>query len=125
MIQILEYARRRRLEIVFGMPDARPGAHHLHIARLGTALVAEVVLVRDGPLADIGDDFHVGVRVSRKAGVRRDFIIVPYPQCAPAHPGRVRIVAERKVVLGLEPAVIRGGEFAEWSAFDHCHVSGE
>ena len=31
----------------------------------------------------------------------------------------VGVVAEREVVLGLEPAMIRAAKFVEWSAFDH------
>src|SRR6266446_1822705 len=120
----LEDPGRPRLEIVFGVPDARSGSHHLHVACLGTTLVAEAVLVRNGTLADIGDDFHVGVGVRRKARVRSDLVIVPYSQRAPAHSGRVGEFAEGKVVLGLEPAMIRGGELVEWSAFDHCDAPG-
>jgi hypothetical protein len=96
------------------MPDPA-----LYVARLGTPLVAEAVLVRNGTFADIGDDFHVGVGMRRKAGIGCDFIIVPYPQRAPAHAGRVRELAEGKVVLGLEPAMVAAGELVEWSAFDH------
>ncbi len=109
----LEDPGRPRLEIVFGVPDAGPRTHHLHIACLGTALVAEVVLVRDGALADVGDDFHVGVRMGWKAGVGGDLIVVPHAQSAPAHSGWVREFAERKVVPGPEPAMVRGGELVE------------
>jgi hypothetical protein len=48
--------------------DAGARAHHLDVARLGAALVAQVVLVGDRAFADIGDDLHVGVRVRREAG---------------------------------------------------------
>jgi hypothetical protein len=50
------------------MAHAGAGAHHLDVAGLGAALIAERVLVRDRALADIGDDLHVGVRVRREAG---------------------------------------------------------
>src|SRR4029077_7787322 len=58
-----------RLQIVLRMTDAGAGTHHLHVAGLGAALVAETVLMGDRPLADIGDDLHVGVWVRRKPGV--------------------------------------------------------
>ncbi len=37
----LENARRPRFAIILGVPDARARAHHLYVARLGPALVAE------------------------------------------------------------------------------------
>src|SRR6516165_2454078 len=101
------------------MPDARSGTHHLHIAGLGSALVAEAVLVRDGALADIGDDLHVGVRVWWEAGVGGNLVVVPHPKGAPAHSGGVHVLPEGKVVPGFQPAMIGGGELVEWSAFDH------
>ena len=76
----LEERGRLRLEIVFGVADAGAGAHHLHVAGFGAALVAQAVLVGDRAFADIGDDLHVGVRVRREAGVRRDLVVVPDAQ---------------------------------------------
>src|SRR5262249_9611028 len=93
----LEDPRRCRLEIVFGVADAGSGTHHLHVAGFGTPLVAETVLVRDSALAHIGDDLHVGVGMGRKARIGGDLVIVPYPQRAPAHAGRVGELAEREV----------------------------
>lgn len=48
------------------MADARSGAHHLHIAGLRAALVAETVLVADGTKTYAGDDRHVAVGCSGK-----------------------------------------------------------
>jgi hypothetical protein len=59
------------------------------------------------------------VRMGRKARVGGDLIVIPHAQSAPADSGRVRVFAERKVVLGLEPAMICCGEFIEWSVFNH------
>jgi hypothetical protein len=50
-------------------------------------------------LADISDDFRVGVDVRRKTAVRRDLIIVPDAQRAPTG---VRI-GRREMILGFEP----------------------
>src|SRR6185437_8943918 len=115
----LEDSRLGRLQIIFGVADAAAGAHHLYVARFGPALVAEAVLMRDRALADIGDDFHVGVGVRRKAGVRRDLVVVPHPKRAVTHIVRVVMAAEREVVLGLEPAVVGGAELRKWPEFDH------
>ena len=81
-IQIWKILRLGRLQIVFGVTHAAAGAHHLHVARFGAALVAEAVLMGDRAFANIGDDFHVGVGMGGKAGVRRDLVVVPHPQAS-------------------------------------------
>ena len=65
--------------------DPGAGAHHLHVASFGAPLVAEAVRMGYGALAHIGDDLHVGVGVRRKARMRRDLVVVPHPERAPAH----------------------------------------
>jgi hypothetical protein len=79
---------------VYSESNAASGAHHLHVARFGTALVAERVLMRDRAFANIGDDLHVGVRVRGKAGVGRDFVVVPDPQRTVTHIFRIVMAAE-------------------------------
>src|SRR5262249_52340923 len=106
----LENPGRLPFQVVFGVPDTGTGAHHLDVTGLGSALVAETVLVRHRALADVGDDLHVRVRVGRKAGIGGDLVIVPYPQRAPAHARGVGVLAEGKMVLGLQPAVVRACE---------------
>src|SRR5262249_38227490 len=101
------------------MTDAGSGTHYLHVPGLGAALVAEAVLMGDRTLADIGDDLHVGMGMRRKPGVRRDRIVVPHPQRAPAHALGVMIVGEREMMLGVEPAVVCSPQAFEGSAFDH------
>jgi hypothetical protein len=100
--------------------DAAAGAHHLHVAGHGAAAVAQAVLVADRALAHVGDDLHIRVRVGREAGVRRDGVVVPHAQRAPAHAGGIAVVGEGEVVPGLEPAVVGGAQAVEGSAFDHA-----
>ena len=97
----------------------RAGAHHLHVAGFGAALVAEAVLMGDRAFADIGDDLHVGVGMRRKAGVRRDLVVVPHPQSAVAHIVGIIILAEGEVMLRLQPAVVGAAELCKGSEFDH------
>lgn len=78
------------------MDDAGTGAHHLHVAGLGAALVAQAVLVGDRAFADIGNDLHVAVRVRREAAAGGDLVIVPDPQAAPVLALRVIVVGEGK-----------------------------
>src|SRR5690606_7013843 len=101
----LEDPGHARLEVVLGVADAGARAHHLHVAGHGAALVAQAVLVGDRPLAHVGDDLHVGVRVRREAGARLDGVVVPHPQRAPVDAVRVVVTGEREVVLRVEPAV--------------------
>ena len=115
----LEDLGRLRLQIVFGVTDTGAGAHHLNVARFGAALVAEAVLMGDRALADIGDDFHVGVGCGGKAGVRRDLVVVPHPQGAVAHIAGVVVTAEREVVFCFQPAVVGAAEPVEGSEFNH------
>src|SRR5262249_57434896 len=92
----LENPGRTLLQIVLGVANAGAGAHHLHVAGVDPAFISETVLVGDCALADVGDDFHVGVGVGRKARIGGDFVIVPNPQGSPAHSRGVLVVAERK-----------------------------
>jgi hypothetical protein len=78
----LKDLRGIRLEIVLRMLDAGSSAHHLHVPGFGTSAIAEAVLVGDRALPDIGNDFHVGVRVRREATFRRDLVVVPDAQRA-------------------------------------------
>ncbi|MGY4598747.1 hypothetical protein ACVWXL_006493 [Bradyrhizobium sp. GM22.5] len=119
----LEDACLGRLEIVLGVADAAAGAHHLHVARFGAAFVAEAVLMGDRALAHIGDDFHVGVGMGGKAGVRRDLVVVPDPQGAVTHVVGVVMACEGEMMLGIEPAVIGAAELCEGSEFDHLRNS--
>jgi hypothetical protein len=112
-------------QVVFGVPDTGAGAHHLHVSGFGSAFIAETVLVRHRAFANVGDDFHVRVRVRRKARVGRDLVVVPDAQRAPTHSRGIDIVCEGEMVLGLQPAVIFSPEFVEWSVFDDPRSSGQ
>ena len=92
------------------MTYAGAGAHHLHVARFGAPLIPKTVLVGNCALADIGDDFHVGVGVGGKSGVRCDLVVIPHTQCAMTHIAGIVVTAEREVVLGFEPTVVGAAE---------------
>ena len=83
------------------MADARAGAHHLDIAGLRAALVAETVLVADGTKTYVGDDLHVAVRMQRETAVGGYFVIVPDHQCAPVGALRMVIVGKGEVMAGI------------------------
>src|SRR3984885_1431288 len=109
----LENLGRPRLQIVFGVTNARSGAHHLNVAGFGAALVAETVLMRDRAFPHIGDDFHVGVGMSGKAGVRRDLVIVPDAKRTEAHIAGIVVAAEWEGVFVTLPPVSESAQPGE------------
>ena len=115
----LEQPGRHLLQVVFGVHDAGAGVHHLHVARLGAALVAEVVAMGDRALADIGDDLHVAVRMRVEPGAGRHLVVVPYPQPAEAHARLVVVIAETEMVMRVEPLVAERAETVERANVDH------
>src|SRR6516162_47863 len=119
----LEYLSRLRLEIILRVPNPGPGAHDLHIARFGTALVAEAVLVGNCALPHISDDFHIGMRVRRKPRAGSDLVVIPNPQGSPSHALRVEVIGKREMMLGVEPVVMGPTQFLKGSALDHVTIS--
>src|SRR4029077_9734553 len=105
----LENQSRYGPGVIFGVPDAGAGAHHLDVSRFGLTFVAETIPVGHHPFAHIGDDFHVGMRMGRKACIWSDLIIVPDTQRAPTLSGAVVRSVKRKVPFGLYPADILAG----------------
>ncbi|MOA25667.1 hypothetical protein D3C78_1464070 [compost metagenome] len=101
------------------MGDPGTGAHDLDVARFGPALVAQVVLVGNGAFTDIGDDFHVPVRVLREAGAGSDHVVIPDPQVAPVHALWIVVFGERKMVMRIQPAVVSTAKGFERSEFKH------
>jgi hypothetical protein len=101
------------------MDDPGPGTHHLDVAGSRSALVAKAVLMGDRASADKGDNFHVVMRVGRKAALRRDGIIIPDPDRAPAHPGRFVIRRETEMVASIKPAVVRVAKTGKRPNFNH------
>jgi hypothetical protein len=73
----------------------------------------------NGALPDIGDDFHIPMRVRVKPLPRRDFIIIPNPEPPPIHAARVAVMAEGKMVIGIEPTEIRLAQAIKGTKFDH------
>ncbi|MCY1361285.1 hypothetical protein D9M69_479460 [compost metagenome] len=115
----LENPGRRRFQVVLAVGNPGAGAHDLDVTRFGTTLVAKVVLVGNGAFADIGDDFHVAVRVLRETGAGSDHVVIPDPQVAPVHTLGIVVFGERKMMVGIQPAVVSTAERVERSEFKH------
>ena len=63
----LEDARRPRIKIELSLPNTGACAHHLNVAGNDATRAPDVVAMTHGAVADISDDFHVGVSVRREA----------------------------------------------------------
>ena len=61
------------------MANSCSRGHHLHVAGLGATTISHGILVRNGTLSHIGDDFHIAVGVWRKTGSGGNGIIIPDP----------------------------------------------
>ena len=84
------------------------------IAGRGAALVAAAVLVGDRTAPDIGDDFHVAMRMGVESGMRRDTVIIDHQQLAKTHLLRIVIAGKAEMVLGIEPAMIGAAKTVEF-----------
>jgi hypothetical protein len=73
----------------------------------------------DGACSDIGDDFHVAVRVRGEAGLGRDQVIIPDAETTPAHALRIGVLREGEMVVGVKPAMVGAAEGFKRPDFDH------
>ena len=101
------------------MRYAGAGTHYLNIAGFGAAFIAHAVLMGNRPLADIGDDFHVAMRVRVKPLPRRDFIIIPNAQPPPIHALSIAVMPEGEMMIGIEPTEIGLAQAFKGTEFDH------
>lgn len=92
--------------IELAMEDAFAGAHELDLAGLEDAAIAEAVFVLEGAFDNVGEDFHVAVRVSGEAAAGSDAVFVDDAQAAEAHVGGVVVIGEGEGVMGFEPAMV-------------------
>ncbi len=119
----LEQRRMLLFAIHFRMLDSRARTHHLHVAGFGAAFVAQAVAMGDRAFADIGDDFHVAMRMGRETALRSDLVVVPHAQASPIHPLRIVISGKGEMVARIEPAVIGSAERGKGTQFDHGRTS--
>jgi hypothetical protein len=92
------------------MSDAGASTHYLDIARFDPADIPEAVFVRNGGRSYVGDDLHVLVAVHRKAGARRDFVVVSHHETAKRPMYGCGAGIHRKMMLGLEPPIVTAAQ---------------
>jgi hypothetical protein len=103
--------------------DTGSGTHDLDVAGYGTTDVAGGIFVRDGALADIGNDFHVRVGVAAEAGPGCDLVVVPDDKGTECAIRRIAAGRNDEVVARLQPAAIAVIERFFGSKLQHDHPS--
>src|ERR1700691_1140846 len=111
---------RRRIELAVANPAAR--RHALAIARQNYRAGPQAVFVLEFAFENIGDDFHIAMRMRRKSSVGRDPIFVDHPQRAESHPLGIPIFAETEGVMRLEPAVVSAASFVSRPNLNHSYL---
>jgi hypothetical protein len=102
----LKELERIVVSILLGMTDPGPGTHDLDVTRHGAADIAGAILVRYSALADVGNDFHVGMRVTAKAGTWRDLIVIPDHKGTKGAIRRIAVGRYDEVMTGFQPAAV-------------------
>src|SRR5712692_3648059 len=95
----------RRVELA--VRYARAGGHALHVTRPNHRTVAHAVAMFQRARQNVGNDFHVAMRVRGKTLTGRDPVFVDDAQTAPVHVRRIVILIERESVIRIEPPMIK------------------
>jgi len=114
--QVDRLGRRR---IGFAVRDARPGAHTLYLAGTNHRAGPEAVTVFERAFEDVRQDFHVPVRVRRKAASSRDPIFVQDAQMPERDVPRIVIAVEGKRVVAVKPVEFRSPSLRTGPQLNH------
>jgi hypothetical protein len=75
--------------------------------------------MRNRPFTNIGDDFHVLVRVQFKAGACFNDVIIDHSQGTETHTRGVVVRGKAEMVPCIEPAMVGVAEFFVWDMVKH------
>jgi hypothetical protein len=106
------------------MANPASRTHYLNITSFGTTFISKAVLVGDRPGADIGHNFHIGMRMRRETRLGLDDVVIPDADRAPIHAGWVIIIRERKMVVGVKPSMICCAQTFKRADFNSGFVIG-
>src|SRR5438552_13429028 len=88
------------------MQNSAAGGHHLDFAGTDFSLMPGGIRMRKLAVDDVGNDLHVAMRVGVKAAVRGDDVVVEDAQGREVHVVGIVVVAEGKVPVRVQPAVV-------------------
>src|SRR5262245_46809621 len=80
--------------------------HYLYITRFCSSLVALGVLVGYSALSDIGNNFHILMRMHRKPSAWLNGIIINYSEITKTHSFWVIVIGKTKMIMGVKPTII-------------------
>ena len=89
------------------MHDAGGGAHVLDIPGTNHGSTPHAVLVLEGPIQDVGDDFHVLMTVTWKPLAWTDHILIDHSEATKPHEATIVVFPEREGMKSLQPSVIK------------------
>ena len=89
--------------IIFGVAHSGAGAHPLNFTRTYHANVSHIIFVFQGAFDDVGDDFHLAMRMQRKTACRGDDVIIENAQRAKIQVLGIVIMVKREVPICLKP----------------------
>jgi hypothetical protein len=92
--------------IVLRVPHSTTGTHVLHAAGADDPVAADAIPMLELTGQDVGDDFHVAMRMGRESFARDDSIVVEDAQRAPIHVLRIVIVRETERVARPKPTMV-------------------
>ena len=104
------------------MANAAACGHALAIARQNHRPRSQAVFVFQFPLENVGDNFHVAMRMRGKTIVGRDPILVNHAQRTEAHPLGIPVIVEAESMVSLEPAVIAAAAILTASNPNHGYL---
>src|SRR4030095_8579939 len=104
--------------IGFAMGDARARAHALRIAAANNRSGTHAVAMFQGPLQNVGDNFHVAMSMRGKAMACLNKVFIDYAKRTKARVLWVVILAKGEAVISIEPAKI---EMAALFSFANCN----
>src|SRR4029453_15420863 len=109
--------------IGFAMGDARARTHALRIAAANNRSGTHAVAMFQGPLQNVGDNFHVAMSMRGKAVASLNKVFIDYAKRTEARVLWVIKPAEGKTVISIEPAEIEMAALFSFANCDHENPS--
>src|SRR5580700_3075828 len=101
----MERFRRRWIELAMAHAGSR--GHALEFTGSEDGPVAHAVFVFKSAIKDVGDNFHIAVTVHSEAHAGINTIVVDDAERSESHLGGIIVIAERKRMVRVEPAMIK------------------
>src|SRR5712692_11970182 len=105
------------------MAHAGARAHALDFAGADNSGVADVVVLFQCASDDVSDNFHFAMAVRGKTARGADDVVVEDAQRAETHVGRIMVMVERKMPMGVKPIGFKVIALIRSNRLDHSQDS--